>query len=547
MAGVSVRAQFAAVAQMRWRMLLHSLRTRRGGFELGARIFSQAFFGLIGLAIGVGLGFAGWQIATHNSLRALAAPLWAVLVFWQLVPITIASFQENADLSVLLRFPVRFGSYVLFYVLFGLFDIGSLVGGIALFGIWVGASVARPSLIGWITLALALFAAFNILLTRMIFSWIDRWLAQRKTREILGGIFLFLMLGVQLLNPAFYSGPGHRHRFGASHAAIMRHLHTIERAQAYLPPGFAADAIEGARRHKPFQAGADIFLLALYAGVAGGLLALRLRAEYRGENLGEAPRRAKTVPPTRTGTRLEGSGPMSAVIEKEVRYLMRSGVMLYGLLAPLVIVFLFSSNGRGHGPGFGAQFALPLGVAYGFLGLTRFIYNNLGGEGAGLQLYFLSPTPIRKVMLGKNIVHTVIFLIELALVSAIVAYRAGLPDAQMLAVTCAWLLFAVPAQLAVGNILSITMAYRMNMTRMGREQGAMGNSLLSVLAQLVIFGVGAAVYLPLAYWGHANLAVPVLLAMGAGSIFFWFRTLGNSDQMVAARRESLIEAVYRVA
>lgn len=547
MVGVSVRAQFAAVAQMRWRMLLNSFRTKRGGFEAGARIFSRAFFGLIGLGIGIGLGFAGWQIAAHNSLRELSALLWAVMAFWQLVPITVASFQENADLSILLRFPVNFASYALFYILFGLFDIGSIVGGIALFGIWIGASVARPNLMGWITLALAIFAVFNILLTRMIFSWIDRWLAQRRTREILGGVFLFLMLGAQLLNPAFYGNPGRHRRVGPSHAMIMRHLKTVERVQAFLPPGFAADAIDGAGRHEPFLAGADLMLLALYAAATGSLLALRLGAEYRGESLGEAPRRTAKAVSATSGVRLEGPGPVAAVIEKEIRYLMRSGVMLYGLLAPLLIVFLFSGNGRGAGPGFRVQYALPIGVAYGFLGLTRFIYNNLGGEGGGIQLYFLSPTPLRKVLLAKNIVHTMIFLLELVLVCAIVIIRTGIPAPQMLFITFAWLLFAVPAQLAIGNVLSITMAYRMNMTRMSREQGATGNGLLSVLAQLVIFGLGAAVYLPLTLWGHENLTAPILLVMAAGSTFCWLRTLSNSDGMIAARRESLIATVYRAA
>ncbi len=151
---------------MRWRMLVNSLRTRRGGFEIGARIVTQSFFALIGLAIGLGLGFAAWQIASHDSLRMLAVLFWPVFVVWQFVPLAVASFQENADLSLFLRFPINFSSYVLFYILFGLFDVGSLVGGIALFGVWIGASLAQPGLIVWITLALALFAVFNIFLTR---------------------------------------------------------------------------------------------------------------------------------------------------------------------------------------------------------------------------------------------------------------------------------------------------------------------------------------------------------------------------------------------
>jgi ABC-2 type transport system permease protein len=547
MAVVSLKAQYAAVAQMRWRMLINSLRTRHGGFEIGARIFMQGFFSLIGLSIGVGLAFLSWHIAAHNSLRLLAAFLWPVLAIWQVVPITVASFQENADLSIFLRFPLDFGSYALFYILFGLFDVSSLIGGIALLGVFIGASVAHPALIFWIALALALFAVFNILLTRMIFAWIDRWLAQRKTREVLGVVFLFLILAAQMLNPAFYQHHGENHEI--SQATIMRALHTAERVQNWLPPGLAANAIDSIHKDRPIAAAGNLFLLSLYAAVVGAGLGARLRAEYRGEGLSEAPSSATKAAPARRRRRLlEGSGPVAAVMEKEIRYLTRSGVMLYGFLAPLVIVFLFSSRSHpGGAPGLAAEYALPFGVAYSFLGLTRFVYNNLGGEGPGIQLYFLSPAPFRKVMLAKNIVHSIIFLIELVLVCVIVGFRVGLPGPQLLAITFCWLLFAVPAQLGVGNILSITMAYRLNMTRMSREQGAAANSLLSPLVELLVFAVGAAVYIPLRHMGHSNLAGPVLLILAAGSFLFWLRTLSNSASMIQARKETLVATLYKAA
>ncbi len=544
--GVGLRAQYAAVASMRWQMLLHSLRTGRGSFELGARLLSQGFFALIGIGIGLGLGFGAFQVTAHDSPRMLAALFWPVLVFWQVVPITIASFQENADLSIFLRFPLNFPSYALFYILFGLFDIGSLVGGIALVGIWVGASVARPELAGWITVAVILFGAFNVLLTRMIFSWIDRWLAQRKTREILGVVFLFLIMGAQFLNPVYYQHRGHQS--GANETTIMQRFHDVVRAQRYLPPGLAATAVNAAHEGKPLAAGSDLLFLALYAAAAGALLGIRLRAEYRGENLGEAPKKSIKAAPARRRHAIEGRGPVAAVVEKEIRYLMRSGILLYASLAPLIIVFLFSRGMPGGGDvGFAREYALPLGVAYSFLGLTRFIYNNLGGEGAGVQLYFLSPTPFRKVMLGKNIVHTLIFLVELVLVSVIVAYRAGMPSAEILAVTLAWLLFAVPAQLAMGNVLSITMAYRMNMARMAREPGSLGNSLLSLVVQGLVFGVGAAVYVPLNITGHSGLAVPALLVLAAGSFWLWQWTLASAAGMVASQKESLVATLYKAA
>lgn len=537
------RAQYAALAEMRWRMLLNSLRTRRGNFELAARIVGIGFFSLLGLAMGAGLGLGAWRFASDGTLQFLPFLIWPVLFLWQLTPVMVASFQEHVDLSVLLRFPVSFGSYLLQYLVYGLFDISSILGGICLAGIWTGLVCARPNLVVWVTVVLMAFAAFNLLLTRMIFSWLDRWLAQRRTREILGIVFLFLILGVQLLNPAFYqhSGqqPGHRSRMTRS--ATVRTLRTADRIQSFLPPGLAARAIHKAARGHEIQALASLGGLALYACAAGSLLGLRLRAEYRGESLGEAPQRV-TKPEETRGNAFDFAGPIGAVVEKELRYLARSGVMLYSLVAPLIVLFVL---GRGSGAGFAANYGLPVGVAYGFLGLTRLVYNSLGGEGAGIQLYFLSPTPMRTVMLAKNLVHLGLFALELVVVCSIMVFRFGIPGTEILAATVCWLLFALPVQLAAGNVLSITMAYRMTLTRMSRDQGAAGNGLLSLLIQLLVFGVGVAVYLPLAHMEHARLAAPVFLVLAGGGAIAWLRVLSNADRMAERRKEALIQSLAR--
>jgi ABC-2 type transport system permease protein len=294
------------------------------------------------------------------------------------------------------------------------------------------------------------------------------------------------------------------------------------------------------------MAAASLGGLALYALAAGSLLCVRLRAQYRGESLGEAPRRAARV--ETAGQRgFDLGGPIGAVVEKELRYLARSGVMLYSLVAPLVMLFVLGRGGNGGGASFGARYALPIGVAYGFLGLTRLVYNSLGGEGAGIQLYFISPTPMRTVMLAKNLVHLMLFAVELVIVCTIVVFRFGLPDAQMLTATVCWLLFALPVQLAAGNTLSITMGYRMTLTRMSREQGATGNGLLSLLIQLLVFATGAGVYLGLVRLGEAQLAAPVFLMLAVAGVTAWLRGLARADRMTARRRDALIESLARAS
>jgi ABC-2 type transport system permease protein len=122
-----------------------------------------------------------------------------------------------------------------------------------------------------------------------------------------------------------------------------------------------------------------------------------------------------------------------------------------------------------------------------------------------------------------------------------------MPDTAMIAVTLCWLCFALPLQLAAGNILSLTMAYRMTLTRMSREEGAAGNGFTSLAIQVIIVGIGAAVFIPLSAHGHAVVAGAVFLLLAVVSVGFWLRIFSNLDRMAAARREDLIATLARAA
>ena len=71
-------------------------------------------YSIMGLALGFGLGAGafrhGYRAAT---LQLLSALFWTVFLVWQVLPIALASFQEQFDLNGLLRFPVSFGSFYL--------------------------------------------------------------------------------------------------------------------------------------------------------------------------------------------------------------------------------------------------------------------------------------------------------------------------------------------------------------------------------------------------------------------------------------------------
>ena len=104
-----------------------------------------------------------------------------------------------------MRFPVRFGSYFLLDLISGLMEASTIMGVLCCLGVGIGIVIARPDLYLWTTLGLVVFAVFNILFVRGVFAWIDRWLAQRRTREILGAVFMVLFVGLLVVNSTLKS------------------------------------------------------------------------------------------------------------------------------------------------------------------------------------------------------------------------------------------------------------------------------------------------------------------------------------------------------
>jgi len=67
-------------------------------------------------------------------------------------------------------------------------------------------------------------------------------------------------------------------------------------------------------------------------------------------------------------------------------------------------------------------------VAYGLLGFSRLIYNNLGAEGRDSDA-FLSPTPMRTVLLAKNLFHALLYGLSALIAGVLASLRLGWPRA----------------------------------------------------------------------------------------------------------------------
>jgi ABC-2 type transport system permease protein len=546
---VLMRSQLSAIATLRWRLFVNSLRTSRGQLELISRIFISIALTVAGLGGGAGMGFGAYYIVSQGKPEYLALLLWPVFFLWQLFPVAATAFTNNPDSSELLRFPLTYRSYFLIRLAYGSFDPATALGSLWLTGIFLGVSSARPLLLPWAFLVLVTFAAFNIFFMQMVFAWIERWLAQRRTREIMGVLFILLMLSFQLI------GPTMQHFSRQSSPDAVRYFTMLKPVEAALPPGLAANAIGAVASGALLAGGGSFFLLVVFLAAVAFLLHLRLRAQFHGENLSEAGAR-NVVQKNRTsylGWDLPGlPSSIAAVFEKEVRYLMRSGPMLLTLVMPIFMLVIFrlgpmSPRNAHHGTLFmqAPNMAFPGAAAYALLVLTNLIYNNFGADAGGIQFFFAAPTRFKQIVLGKNLTHAGILAINAVFAWLAVTYLYGRPALDVTVATLFGLLFAAPINFTVGNLLSIYSPKRVDFSSFGRQRASQLTVLISMGVQLVIVGIGAGSFWIARLYQNFWIAAVLFLFFAAISFTIYGVAMHYIDQIAMERREALITELCR--
>jgi ABC-2 type transport system permease protein len=538
------RAQLAAIAWLRWRMFANSLRTTRGKAEVISRVLMTVFFTVGGFGGTVASAFGAWYFVSQGKPEMLAVMFWAVFLFWQLFPVMSTAFTNNPDSGDLLRFPLGYRAYFLIRLAYGSFDPATALGCLWLTGMLLGIAAASPLLVVWALPVVLLFAAFNLLFLQMVFAWLERWLAQRRTREIMGVLFILVMLSIQLIGPAMQ----HFER----QPATQKTLDLVVSVQALLPPGLAADAIAQVV-HEHFAVGASSFLfLGSIAALMGCLLHLRLRAQYRGENLNESA--AAGVKQEASGLRLGWSLPgfsqvVAAVFEKEVRYLLRSGAMLLALIVPLFMLVVFRlgpARAMWHTNFMRApDVAFPAAAAYSLLALTNIVYNSFGGDAGGIQFFFASPARFRQIVLAKNLMHAAIVLADAALAWLLITFLYGRPAFDVTVATLAGLLFAGPLNFTAGNLLSLYSPKRIDVSTIGRQRASQVTVLISLVVQLVIVAVGVAAFMLARLYNNYWIATLLFLVLAALSLSVYSVVLKRADTIAIERREALVSELCR--
>jgi ABC-2 type transport system permease protein len=415
-------------------------------------------------------------------------------------------------------------------------------------GVLLGVSIARPLLFPWTLFVLLMFALFNLVLMQTLFAWLERWLAQRRTREVMGIVFILFMLSFQLI------GPMTQRYQRRPNPEFRRVVEFATQAQGALPPGLAADAIARAARAEYMTGISSLLFLGSLTSAIGYLLHLRLRQQFRGENLSETSARpAATAPPQSVpiGWNLPGlPQSVAAVFEKEIRYLLRSGPMLLTLIMPIfmLIIFRLGPMSQLHHSSFFSRtpdMALPAAAAYALLVLTNLVFNSFGGDAAGMQFFYASPATFQHIVLGKNLMHAFILAANTLLAWIAVTAFYGPPAIAISIATFAGLLFAAPLNFTVGNLLSLYSPKKRDFATFGRQNASQTTVLVSFGMQIVIVGIGTAVFAIARLYHNLWIASLIFLALAVISIGVYVVVLGRINIIALERRETLLTELCR--
>jgi len=456
--------------------------------------------------------FFGTTFAMFQTERAdfLDLLLLALFLIWQLAPILLEGYSPGLNFREVARYPISLRVYFLLNLAYGLSDPAAIACLCWLLSIWLAVLMARPDLALGAAIAFLLFALFNLLCNRIVVGLFERFQSTRKGRERMVLLMLLLLLLPQLLQFA----TGAWARGGTFHLPPWL-IDAINLVREYFPPGLATHAFLYAwpAAFTPFAG------LLLCAVLVLFLLLRHLRAVFQGEIYAETykvQRELKVRPGLKAPMLDEVT---SAILEKELNYVRQNSRLLLQLIYPPIIFLLLAFYGPGRRMPFaGSPAGLLVGLAaFLLLSLPNMAYNVFGMDKEGFGRWILSPMPLRKVFLAKNITHGgILALLYLVVTLALLAF-APVSLLQIATVTAGFSAVLV-IQLAVGNMVSVHWPKRIDLTQMASRMASTAAGFTSLLVILPLGMLWGVVGFAARYWRLPWLPLAVGLVILAGGL-----------------------------
>ena len=186
-----------------------------------------------------------------------------------------------------------------------------------------------------------------------------------------------------------------------------------------------------------------------------------------------------------------------------------------------------------------------MGVAYVMLTLVGLAYNSLGYDGPGLAMLMAAPIRFRDVLLAKNLLHSLLVLVEVFVIFVLVQFIAGPTPPLVVGVTLAGALWILFANLAAGNLVSLYFPRKLNFGQMRRQQASGMAVAVNMGIQLLLVGVATGAYFLARWAGHLGLCGIAFLALAGGAWLAYRRVLNMTSDIAWKRREVLMAELSR--
>jgi hypothetical protein len=550
-------SQFITLIWLKWKLLVNSLRSSKAIANRLASILGLLAALTFGLLIAVGLGFAAYALTSPESglqgLRNGTAEGEAGIpsaeliffsiftlcfVFWAILPLSIGS-NKQFDPGNLLLYPISFGKLFAADLISEFASLQSVFAIPAIIAMGIGAGLAQNNLARGIVVAV-LAAMFGIALSKWISTSIGALIRKKRSR----GETLLALLGVA-------AGIGGA-LFGQIAPMLFRHAQWID-ALVWTPPGAIASGLTYGLHafHGPDYLLA-ILVLCIYTTV---LIITTYWLSHRSV-LGGGSRLKRKRKPVETSAQISGgwqipfaSPQLSAVLEKEFRYIMRNAQIRMMTLMPLIlIVFRLLREQRVDDSGFrnghsklggdffiyGSGLMVTGGVLYVFLILAGISCNQFAFEGAGMRTLILSPIKRKVILLGKNIaVTTLAFLFSAGLLIVNEIVFRDITAGSLLFAVLSFLAIA-PLMSVIGNSLSVGFPKRMKFGKRLNVSGVVGWLLIPMIVLLALPPLAAVA----AGYIAQNLAILTALSFG-----FYALMIGAQGESLQRKEVQLLEAV----
>lgn len=509
--------------------------------------------GLGAIALGLSSAEIMTQVTRGNSVGDEAIPsaefiFFSILAFlylmWATVPLSLGT-NRNFEPGRLLMYPISLRKLFAVDFISEAVNLQSIFAIPAIFAIGAGAGVGK-GMLGW-ALVVALFAVvFGLAFSKWLSVSIGSLIRRRRTR----GETLLAFIGVA-------AGLGGA-LVGQLAPTIFRNAESF-RGLRWTPPGAVAFALTSGMSQ---GAGFD-YILAL--GTILGYTVLLVWVSYwiakrsalaKGGAKRNALAKVHTPTPIYAGWEIPGlSAELAAVVEKELRYVLRNAQVRLMVLMPLILIVIRVVNTnrfRSEGPAvtmpFGSEMAIYAeglittgGLLYVFLILTGLSCNLFAFEESGMRTLILSPASRTKILIGKNIavsLMSLIFSLTLLLVNELI-FR----DLTLRALLFAALSFITFAAMTavIGNGLSIRFPKRMKFGKRMNVSGATGLLLIPIIILLALPPLAATAA---GYIARSWLVEYATLTLFAGiAVGTYLLLIGSQGEALQRREVEILEAV----